>query len=278
MEGSSTSDAPPTEAEGPQLALDGFAGPLNQLLALARAHRIDLTCLSLTALLDQLANALQHAPPTMPLGQKADWVVTAAWLVHLRSLLLQPADTSSQQEAMTTADGLRQQLVVLEDAQMLAGWLERRPQLGHDVFARGRAEVFGVSMEPSQALDVIEFLWASMALFEDTAVDTAAVYRPIILNLHAVREARERMRRLLAEMPDGAPLTRFLPAPDPSLIRTPRSALLMRSGWASTFMAGLELTKEGAVEMEQEGGFQQILIVAAPVAKTSIASEKQHSP
>jgi segregation and condensation protein A len=276
VEVSGPSDAPLTEAEGPHLALDGFAGPLSQLLALARAHRIDLACLSITALLEQLGSALQQAPPAMPLGQKADWVVTAAWLVHLRSLLLQPADTSSQQEAMAKADGLRQQLVVLEDAQVLAGWLERQPQLGQDVFARGRAEVFGVSTETSQALDVIEFLWAGMAQFEDPAADTAAVYRPVRFNLYTVADARDRIMGVLAQTPAGVPLERLLPSPDSSLIRTPRSALLTRSGWASTFMAGLELTKESAVEMEQGGSFQQILIVAARGPKSS-APEKQPS-
>ena len=159
------------EGGSPFLTLDGFAGPLDHLLTLARAQQIDLSAISLTALVDQLVAALRQAPAKMPLGQKGDWVVMAAWLVQLRARLLLPADAPAQQEAAAEADLFRGRLVALEDMQALAGWLERRPQLGHDVFGRGQPELFGVSVEAGQAVDVVEFLWASLVLFDD---DTAA--------------------------------------------------------------------------------------------------------
>ncbi len=253
----------------PHLALDGFVGPLDHLLALARAQTIDLGRLSLTALLDQLALALQRAPATTALGQKADWVVMAAWLVQLRARLLLPPDMSAQQNAAAEAGALRHRLVALDDAQALAGWLERRPQLGHDGFARGRPEAAGVSVEGASAIDVVEFLWASMALFKDAAADTAAVYRPVVLDLYAVGEARDRMRQLLAAMPHGAPLERFLPEPETS--SEPRSTLQWRSAWASTFIAGLELAKEGAAVMEQGREFQPIHVAAGKISRTKNA-------
>jgi segregation and condensation protein A len=90
----------------------------------------------------------------------------AAWPVQLRARLLLPADPAAQQDAAAEADQLRDRLVGLEETQALAGWLERRPQLGHDVFVRGHrpsraqsSEVFGVSADAAQAIDVIEFLW-----------------------------------------------------------------------------------------------------------------------
>ena len=141
----------------------------------------------------------------MPLGQKADWVVMAAWLVQLRARLLLPADAPAGQEAAAEADQLRGRLVALEDMQALAGWLERRPQLGHDVLGRGQPEIFGVSVEAGQAIDVVEFLWASLALFDDdtAAADTATVYQARPFELYAVAEARERILRLLAAAPGG---------------------------------------------------------------------------
>src|SRR5580704_4345784 len=114
----------PAGQGGPLLVLDGFAGPLERLLTLARAHQVDLAQLSLTALLAQLAAALRQAPPALPLGQKGDWVVMAAWLLQLRSRLLLPADVPAQQDAAAVADQLRGSLV---DLQALATWLERRP-------------------------------------------------------------------------------------------------------------------------------------------------------
>jgi segregation and condensation protein A len=97
-----------------------------------------------------LTTALRQAPATFPLGQKADWVVMAAWLVQLRTRLLLPADAPGQHEAAAEADQLRGRLVALEAMQALAGWLERRPQPGHDVFARGRPELFGISVRPDR--------------------------------------------------------------------------------------------------------------------------------
>lgn len=261
-----TADRALTEAPppAPHLALEGFAGPLDQLLARARAQSIDLGRLSLTALLDQLGAAVRQAPVTMPLGHKADWVVMAAWLVQLRSRLLLPVDAPAHQDAVLAADGLRQSLVARQDAQALAGWLERRPQLGHDVFARGRPEVFGLAADADLAIDVIEFLWACMALFEDgTAASRSAVYRPIARNLPTVGEARARIRHLLAALPNGASLARFLPEPVTPSAKTWFETLRRRSAWATTFAAGLELAKEAEIVMTQEQDFQPIHVARA---------------
>src|SRR5487761_2441068 len=164
----------------PFLALDSFAGPLAQLLARARAQKIDLARISLPALLDQLAAALHAAGRGTPLGQQGDWLVMAAWLVLLRSRLLLPAGSPAQQDAVREAGQLRARLRDLQAAQALAAWLERRPQLGHDFFGPGQPERAGTEPEPAPQVDVIEFLWAAMALFDDGSpdVDTASVYRP----------------------------------------------------------------------------------------------------
>jgi segregation and condensation protein A len=114
-----------------------------------------------------------------------DWVVMAAWLVQLRTRLLLPADAPAQQEAVTEADKLRTCLFALEDMQALAARLERRPQLGHDVFARRQPEIFSHAAEAGQAINIVEFLWASLAVFDDeVAADTTEVYpgRPIALS------------------------------------------------------------------------------------------------
>lgn len=171
-------------AETPNLILDGFSGPLDFLLRLARAHSIDLTVLPLRDMVDQLAQALDQAPTKMPLGQKADWVVMAAWILLLRSNLLLPDETPAQEEAEMQAGDLRERLVALQEVQTLARWLDRQPVLGRDVFTRGQpasghkewASEFGVLHH--QPVDVIAFLWACMELFDDEMLDTDAVYRP----------------------------------------------------------------------------------------------------
>lgn len=244
----------------PRLTLDGFSGPLETLLTLARAQKIDLATISLAALVDQLGMALRQAPASLPLGQKGDWVVMTAWLVQLRSLLLLPANAPAQQDAAAEADHLLGRLVALEDIHALVGWLERRPQLGHDVFARGRPEVLGLSIEVAPALDVVEFLWASLALFDDDAAepDTATVYRPTHFDLYAVAEARDRILRRLAETPQGVRFEHLLPDADAVSEQTQRSGLRRRSAWSSTFIASLELARQGDVVLGQGGDFEPI--------------------
>ena len=166
------------EGDSPQLDLAGFSGPLAQLLALARAQEIDLTKISLAALADQLTTALAASGHTTPLAQQGEWVVMAAWLVWLRSRLLLPPDAPAQVAAAVEAARLRDRLLALRAAQGLAAWLAARPQLGHDVFARGAPEWVGTGLATAHQVDVVGFLWAAMALFDDAARhgDTGAVY------------------------------------------------------------------------------------------------------
>ena len=253
----------PGQGWSPSLTLNGFRGTLDHLLALARGQKIDLATISLTVLVDQLVVALRQAPTAMALGQKADWVVMAAGLVQLRARLLLPVDAPAHHEAAAEADQLRERLVALADMQALAGWLERRPQLGRDVFARGRPEIFGTSVETGHAIDVVEFLWASLALFDDdpTGPETTTVYRAHPLDLFAVADARDRILRRLAETPGEVALEQLLPEAfhqaDP---QQPGRRLRRRSAWASTLVASLELAKQGDVALVQSADFQTILV------------------
>jgi segregation and condensation protein A len=243
----------------PQLRLDGFVGPLDHLLAQARARQVDLAVLPLTDLIGQLITALQQAPATIPLGQKADWVVMAAWLLQLRARLLLPADALTQPGAEVEAQQLRDHLTRRQEAQALTDWLERRPRLGYDSFARGRPEALDVALEPAAGLDVVAFLWASLALFDDDLppVPTTPTYRPRWLDLHRVADARARILQRLSTAPDGQTLASLLPA---AAAEDTSNPLRRRSGWASTFVASLDLAKDGAVALAQDGDFAAIIV------------------
>jgi segregation and condensation protein A len=246
----------------PVLDLDGYNGPLDQLLVLARAHEIDLTRLPLVTLVDQLAVALQHAPPATPLSQKGDWVVMTAWLVQLRSRLLLPADPGVQPQAEAQAVELRDRLVDLQAMQALARWLDGRLQLGRDVFARGQPEDFATEPGAEHDVDVVEFLWASLALFDEVedAVDTAAVYQPRRRYWYSVLEARARILALLAKAPEGGRLEQFLPDVAEAAMTGEEIRSRVRRGlaWGCTFVASLELAKQGDLTLAQEGLFEPI--------------------
>ena len=249
----------------PLLSLEGYHGSLEALLALARARQIELAKIPVLDLVDQLTAAVRDAPATTPMGQKGDWLVMASWLVQLRSRLLLPADAPMHQEAKDAADRLRKRLSGLAEIQALAAWLEGRPQLGRDVFGRGRHfENFEPAMETVPGIDVIEFLWASMALFGDggPAPDVSDAYRPPWREHYSIPEARARILQRLSETPDGLSLEHLLPQ-DATVDGI--SAIRKRSAWASTLIASLELAKQGNVTLAQADPFTAVHVNPASV-------------
>jgi segregation and condensation protein A len=125
--------------------------------------------------------------------------------------------------------------------------------------------VFGVSVEAGQAVDVVELLWASLVLFDDdtAAADTATAYQARPFELCAVAEARERILQRLAEAPEKASLERFLPELGEISEREVWAKIWLRSAWSSTFIAGLELAKQGAVVLGQGRDFEAIHVAPA---------------
>ncbi len=235
----------------PALRLGAYEGPLDLLLELARAQRVDLACLSVADLAEQFAAVVDAAigHGQVPLPRLAEWTIMAAWLLLLRSRLLLPAETGDGVVAAREAADLRRRLADRAAAQRLADWLERRPQLGREVFARGAAEPVPGALP---AADITELLRACLKLLELPARDR--VYRPQPPPLWRVPDALARIRSLLADLPArSVPLERFLPP-----IGKGTAAVQRRAALASTLMAGLELSREGAAVLEQAEAFGEI--------------------
>jgi segregation and condensation protein A len=243
------------DADTPLLALGGFNGSLALLLQQARAHRIDLIGLSWPELLGQLSVALDQ---TVPLSRKADWVVMAAWLLQLRSRLLLPITAEAERQEDDAEQPCEPQMAP-PFIQALAVWLRDKPQLGRDVFARGQPEFIGVSATPAFEVDVVEFLWAAMVLFDDDLADadTTIRYRPPQIDLFSIAEARDRILARLAETEVPQPLPQLLP-----VMAESATQLRRRSAWTSTFTASLELAKQGQVTLAQEDRSATIQICA----------------
>lgn len=190
--------------------------------------------LPLAALLAALAAALDGGGA---LTDKAGWILAVAGILERRSRLLLPRAIPAVPDAPWHVADLG-----LAAARALALWLDAQPQLGQEVFSRGGAEP--PATDTGMALDVIEFLWASIFVFEGFQRDTEPRYRPAPLALHGVAEARARILQRLAEAPAGLTLPALLPL-------DAGEALRRRSAWSSTFAAGLELAKAGAIILDQ---------------------------
>jgi segregation and condensation protein A len=245
----------PEDSAAPALHLEGFEGPLDFLLEMVRRQKVDVGRLSMAALCDQFVAAFEAGAGSVPLERRADWVVMASTLVALKAQLLAPATPEAAAAAEAAVDRQVRQWDELQAMRAAAAWLTARPQLGIDVFGHGDRPR---AVRPQAELHVA-FLEAMLAMLEGSDAppdEEVPAYKLAPPDVWSFTEALARLLRLLQDRPDGAELQEFVP-PDGSV-----SPLRARSGVASTFLAGLELTKQGLADMRQERPFG--LIVVSP--------------
>lgn len=245
------------ELRSPLLHLDGFEGPLDLLLDLARAQKVDLARISILQLVEQYLAVVDSAR-SIRLELAADWLVMAAWLAWLKSRLLLPAEDGPDEEAEDAAELLAARLEELARIGGAAEWMAARPQLRRDVFARGAEEDMVEIDRSGLALDVPQLMRAYMAVIRRTA--RHRVYTPRTIRFWTVQDALARLRKLLGNTPPGwNSLDAFLPdLPDGT--DEADGVRIRRAAMAGTLIAGLELAKSGILELKQDEAFGQIML------------------
>ena len=232
------------------LRLDGFEGPLDLLLELARGQKLDLARISILALVEQYLAVIEGAR-RIRLELAADWLVMAAWLTWLKSRLLLPKGHEAADEAETAAEVLAERLRNLQAMRLAAAWLGARPQLGQDIFARGAPEDLVETDRSRLLLDMPALLRAYLSAI--ARAGSRRQYRPQALTVWTVKDALSRLALLVGNLPDWATLEQFLP----ETLGTP---LERRAALSSTLLAGLEMARGGAIRLRQEQDFGPIHI------------------
>jgi segregation and condensation protein A len=232
------------------VTLEGFEGPLDLLLDLARAQKVDIAKISILSLVDQYLAVIEGAR-RVRLELAADWLVMAAWLAWLKSRLLLPDDPEAEQDAESLAEALADRLRELERMREAAAWLGTRPFLGRDVMARGAPENLVLEDRSALAADLPGLLRAYTDVLRRAAARRP--YRPRPRRIWTVQDALARLRTLVGRAPGWAELSAFLP--EAEMDPTERRAAL-----ASTLVAGLELAKTGGAELRQDAPFAPILL------------------
>ena len=249
-------DAPPRRAgDGTFFVdLDGFEGPLDLLLALARQQKVDLTSISVLALAEQYLAYIAEAH-RLRIEVAADYLVMAAWLAYLKSRLLLPEpEPDEEPSAAEMAERLRLRLERLAAIRRAADLLFRRPRLGLEVFARGRTEDVAAVVVPVWECALIDLL---RAYGRQVRRDEALAFRPRPRQAYSIEEARRRLEAVLGRLPDWATLEAFLP-------EGLETAFDRRSALASTLVATLELVRSGQVQMRQGQPFGPIMVKGKP--------------
>ncbi|MEO0032516.1 MAG: hypothetical protein RIS94_2274 [Pseudomonadota bacterium] len=236
------------------LELDGWEGPLDLLLDLARRQKVDLRTISILALVDQYLGYINRAE-AMKLEVAADYLVMAAWLAYLKSLLLLPRDPDMQPSPEELALKLQLRLQRLGAMREAGARLMARDRLGRDVFLRGAPEGLRVDRRNRWQADLFDVIQAYGAVKARTAPVVHMVReRPVI----TLESALARVSALLGLALEWTDLRQFLPA-----LGEARDPRLVRSALASSFVAALELAKQGKADIAQAETFGPLMLRAA---------------
>ncbi len=245
-------DAPEPSGDGQFiLDLDGFEGPIDVLLNLARDQKVDLTKISILELADQYLDFIARAR-RLRLELAADYLVMAAWLAYLKSRLLLPEPEGEEEPSgAELAAALAFQLQRLEAMQTAGAKLLAMPRLGRDFFARGAPEGIQVVRRPVIKLSLYDLLKAYGAIAKRG--QTGLLHIPPS-DLYSMDDAMHRLRAMLGHEADWRVLTSFLPD-DPG-----SSRMRQRSALAATLAASLELVRARRADLRQDTLFGPIYL------------------
>jgi segregation and condensation protein A len=245
-------ELPERGSDEPSLLVDveGFEGPLDLLLALARQQKVDLAKISILALAEQYLVFIEEARK-LRLELAADYLVMAAWLAYLKSRLLLPEPaTPDGPSAEDMANALAWRLKRLEAFREVSGQLMGRPQLQRDVFQRGDPEPISDIKHPQWTATLYDLLTAYARQRQTTAFNHVQFKRRTVW---ALQDAREILERLIGQASDWAPLDKYLIE---YLVEPSMRATVMASSLAAT----LELVREGLMEVHQQTAFAPIYL------------------
>jgi segregation and condensation protein A len=244
------------------LDLDGYEGPIDLLLALARDQKVDLAKLSILALADQYL-AFIADQRRLRLEVAADYLVMAAWLAYLKSRLLLPEPPADDDgpSGDELAAALSHRLRLLAAIQHAGAALMALPQLGRDVFLRGAPEGIPQIDRPIYELSLYELLAAYGEGHRRQHARVLTIEPPVF---HSLDEALQLLARFVGHVPEWRELAAFLP-------EELRGGVFRRSALASTFAAMLELARSGRVELRQDRAFGPIYLRSPAARKESAA-------
>lgn len=238
----------------PTLVIDvqGFEGPLDLLLQLARNQKVDLAHISIVALVQQYLDFVKQAH-LLRLDLAADYLVMAAWLAYLKSRLLVPQAKNEQGETgEELAEHLQFRLRRLEAMREAAGQLVNRNRLGRDVFKRAHPEMVVVEKKHLYDVSLYDMLMAYASIRQRQAVSHVEVGKRTVWSL---KSARQILTKLLGRDVNWQVLDSFLYEYIPT-------AEERRTALASAFAASLEMVREGQLDIKQQGPFAPIYLRA----------------
>lgn len=230
--------------------VDGYEGPLDLLLDLARRQKVDLAAISVLALAEQYLAFIETVREKR-IEVAADYLVMAAWLAYLKSRLMVPqAPSDDEPSGEMLAAMLQFRLKRLEAMRRATGQLMNRPRLGQQVFARGMPEPIAIERTSLWDASLYDLLKAYAGQRER---GTSTDYAPLQRTVWSLQEARDILQRLVGDSLEWIPMDAYLA----EYLARPAERATVR---ASSFASSLELVRLGQIDLRQSEAFGTLFV------------------
>ena len=238
------------EKENFKINIDNYSGPLEVLLDLAKAQKVDLANISITQLADQFVRFISSAKE-INLELASEYLLMATWLAYLKSKLLLPEDDEDDFKASEVAEKLKLQLKKLELIRLLSDRLLKKERLGVDVYMRGMTGGIRTSKNSKYAVSLYELLKSySGHIMKKNFLSMNIPKLPVCTTEQGV----EIIKSSLKKLNDWCDISDLIPS------KFKVSNKLKKTGLCGVFSGSLELTREGLISIKQEKDFGKLLI------------------
>ena len=232
-----------------ELNIDNYEGPLDLLLDLAKTQKVDLMQISIVQLADQYIFFVERIKKNLEIA--ADFLVMASWLAYLKSRLLLPEDFDDDFSATKMAEKLKLQLRKLEMIRLLSDQLMTKKQMGVDIFFRGIKEGIKKKNTPKYSLSLYELIKSYADFKKRQNFSTIEIKR---LKTYTMEEAIKKITSMFEKLKDWCDIMDLIP----QTFKIKKN--LRKTGYAGSFVAGLELVREGDLLIKQKKLFDKIYL------------------
>ena len=234
------------------LLLENFEGPIDLLLVLARTQKVDLSEISISDLADQYVKFINEYR-NIHIEIAADYLVMASWLTYLKSRLLLPKEEKTEEHTAEDLEkALRYQLQRLEAFQKVSKILYSSPLINRDVFYGGSSEGLKVKYDINYTSNLYDLLksYSQILKSKEQIKHLTIEYS----ELYSVDQAIKRMKEIFGTIANWTNFLNIIP----SLLRDKK--VINKSIISSNFVASLELSKNGFIDVKQDETFGNIYI------------------
>ena len=232
-----------------ELNIDNYEGPLDLLLDLAKTQKVDLMQISIVQLADQYIFFVERIKKNLEIA--ADFLVMASWLAYLKSRLLLPEDFDDDFSATKMAEKLKLQLRKLEMIRLLSDQLMTKKQMGVDIFFRGIKEGIKKKNTPKYSLSLYELIKSYADFKKRQNFSTIEIKR---LKTYTMEEAIKKITSMFEKLKDWCDIMDLIP----QTFKIKKN--LRKTGYAGSFVAGLELVREGDLLIKQKKLFDKVYL------------------